>query len=143
MHIDHNNDTPGTVTLKQELLFAWIFVLFIFSWISIDVVGRALNNFTFKTLELNANSTWHTTIIAIVVVSIELITIYYFKTMNINIYEANSSFDASSHLETLMDGCNPLLGDKQCLSKNHKNCESDSLASNINMNGHLPPVAFI
>ncbi len=85
--LQFEKDPQFTVLMKQELIFVMIFILFIFSWISVEVVGRALNNFTFKTLKLNENSTFHTTVIAIVVVTIELIFIYYFKIIGIPIYD--------------------------------------------------------
>jgi hypothetical protein len=73
--------------VNQEVIFIWIFFLFIFSWISVELVGRALNNFTFETLKLDPKSTFHTTIIALVVVAIELLTIYYFRSFGIFIYD--------------------------------------------------------
>lgn len=78
--------TPFSNSLEQLLMFTWIFLLFIFSWISVAVVGRALDNFTFTTLKLNEKSTFQTTIIAFVVVAIEIATIYYFNSVGISIY---------------------------------------------------------
>lgn len=72
-------DSEFVVRMKLEILFAWMFLLFIFSWISVEVVGRALNNFTFNTLGLNEKSTYHTVIIAAVVVILELVTLSYFR----------------------------------------------------------------
>lgn len=75
------NDSEFVVRMKLEILFAWMFLLFIFSWISVEVVGRALNNFTFNTLGLNEKSTYHTVIIAAVVVILELVTLSYFRSI--------------------------------------------------------------
>jgi hypothetical protein len=74
-------DSEFVVRMKLEILFAWMFLLFIFSWISVEVVGRALNNFTFNTLGLNEKSTYHTVIIAAVVVILELVTLSYFRSI--------------------------------------------------------------
>lgn len=74
-------DSEFVVRMKLEILFAWMFLLFIFSWISVEVVGRALNNFTFNTLGLNEKSTYHTVIIAAVVVILELLTLSYFRSI--------------------------------------------------------------
>lgn len=80
-----NNDSCDT--LKHAIIFAWIFFLFILSWISVAVVGRAIDNFTFSTLKLDDKSTYHTCIIAFVIVAIELVTIYYFYSLGIPIYD--------------------------------------------------------
>lgn len=80
-------DTDSLDSLKQLIMFTWIFLLFILSWISVAVVGRALDNFTFSTLKLNQKSTYHTIIIAVVIVIIEIATIYYFNDMGINMYD--------------------------------------------------------
>lgn len=72
--------------LQQGILFTWIFFLFILSWISVAVVGRAIDNLTFTTLKLDSRSTFHTTVIAIVIIAIELATIYYFSCLGITIY---------------------------------------------------------
>lgn len=74
-------DSEFVVRMKLEILFAWMFLLFIFSWISVEVVGRALNNFTFNTLGLNEKSTYHTVIIAAVIVILELVTLSYFRSI--------------------------------------------------------------
>lgn len=99
-------DSQFTVSLKQELLFVLIFILFIFSWISVEVVGRALNNFTFRTLKLDENSTFHTSVIAFVVLFIELTLIYYFKNIGIPIYDP--IFTDNTNVATM-----PLNGSKK------------------------------
>jgi hypothetical protein len=82
-----SQDVDSLNSLKELILFTWIFLLFILSWISVAVVGRALDNFTFSTLKLNEKSTYHTVVIAIVIVIIEITTIYYFNDMGINMYD--------------------------------------------------------
>lgn len=77
------NESEFVVRMKLEILFAWMFLLFIFSWISVEVVGRALNNFTFNTLGLSEKSTYHTVIIAAVVVIIEIVTLSYFRSIGV------------------------------------------------------------
>lgn len=80
------DDMTFTVKLKDIILFTWMFLLFIFSWISVAVVGRAIDNITFTTLGLSDKSTLHTVVIAVVIVLIEILTLYYFNHLGIDLY---------------------------------------------------------
>lgn len=77
-------------TMRESCMFAMIFILFILSWISVAVVGRAIDNFTFGTLGLNDKSTYHTVVIALTVLAIEIAMIAYFRSMNIIIYDSSA-----------------------------------------------------
>lgn len=79
-------ETDSLVSFKELITFTCIFLLFILSWISVAVVGRALDNFTFSTLKLNERSTYHTVVIAVVIVIIEILAIYYFNDNGISLY---------------------------------------------------------
>ena len=151
-------DTQYTSEIKQELLFAWIFILFIFSWISIDVVGRALNNFTFRTLKLDENSTWHTTIIALVVVVLELLTIYYLRSLGVPIYDSNINSNSNPSINTentqkenTQNNINKEIDYNSIINNNYKpyiyqgiNNVSDNIIScNLNFMGELSNVNFI
>lgn len=81
---------PNSDTFSDVFQFVVIFILFIFSWISVSVVGRALDNFTFSTLKLNEKSTYQTTIIALTVVAIEITIIYYLKSFDVHVYDSSS-----------------------------------------------------
>lgn len=86
----NNNEEDSSKTLKDACLFTMIFILFILSWISVAVVGRAIDNFTFTTLKLNDKSTYHTVIIAVVVIAIEIAIIGYFKSIDVIIYDSSA-----------------------------------------------------
>ena len=75
--------------LGDVVLFAMVFILFILSWISVAVVGRALDNFTFSTLKLDSRSTFQTTVIAVTVVLIELSMIQYLNNIGVSIYDSS------------------------------------------------------
>lgn len=77
------NENEFTVKMQIELLYAWTFFLFIFSWISVELVARAINNFTFNTLKMDEKSTFQTTIIALICIIIQLLTLNYFRTLGI------------------------------------------------------------
>lgn len=83
------DETYFVENLKTGIIFAWVFFLFILSWISVAVIGRAIDNLSFETLKLNDKSTFHTSVIAFVVVSIELVTLYFFYSMGMNIYDTS------------------------------------------------------
>lgn len=85
-----NDSDDSLKTAKEACMFVWIFLLFILSWISVAVVGRAIDNFTFSTLKLNEKSTYHTVIIALVILAIEIATISYFNSIGIVIYDSSS-----------------------------------------------------
>lgn len=87
----HVNNEDYSDTLKDGIIFTWIFFLFILSWISVAVVGRFLDNLSFSTFGLNDKSTYHTFIIAVVIVAIEILTIYYFSCIGITIYDPYTS----------------------------------------------------
>ena len=142
MSTEYTVDTPYTSGIKQELLFAWIYILFIFSWISIDVVGRALNNFTFRTLGLDENSTWHTTIIAFVVIFLELLTIYYLKSSGAPIYGADCNDSPSTsnpQFDSIIDtSYHPYLykGTNNYVAENTAPC-------NLNAISNISNISFI
>lgn len=77
------SETEFSVRVKIEILYFWMFILFIFSWISVELLARAINNFTFNTLGLDEKSTYQTTIIAFVVIFIQIVTIFYFRQLQI------------------------------------------------------------
>lgn len=76
-------ESEFSVRVKIEILYFWMFILFIFSWISVELLARAINNFTFNTLGLDEKSTYQTTIIAFVVIFIQIVTIFYFRQLQI------------------------------------------------------------
>ena len=80
------DDMAFTFKMKDVILFTWMFLLFIFSWISVAVVGRAVDNITFSTLGLSDKSTLHTVVIALVIITIEVLTLYYFNHLGIDLY---------------------------------------------------------
>ncbi len=82
-------ETDSSLDLENSLLFTWIFLLFIMSWITVAVIGRAIDNFTFTTLKLDSKSTYHTTVIAVVIFVIEVFMVYYFKSLGITIYDTD------------------------------------------------------
>lgn len=81
------DDIPFSFKIQYALIFGWIFLLFILSWISVAVVGRAIDNICFTSLGLSDKSTLHTCVIALVIVLIELLTLYYFQSLGIPIYD--------------------------------------------------------
>lgn len=83
--------------------FVIVFVLFILSWISVAVVGRAIDNFTFTTLKLNDKSTYQTTIIALTIIAIEVLIIFYLKSFDINVYDTSVWH---SHNENVVNSTN-------------------------------------
>lgn len=86
--IDENDNSLNT--MREACIFTMIFILFILSWISVAVVGRAIDNFTFVTLGLNDKSTFHTVVIALVILAIEIAMIAYFNSINVVIYDSSS-----------------------------------------------------
>lgn len=99
------DDMAFTFKIKDIILFSWMFLLFIFSWISVAVVGRAVDNITFTTLGLSDKSTLHTVVIAMVIVFIEILTLYYFNNLGMNLYgdnfitSENSNKDEKSNIK--------------------------------------------
>ena len=80
-----NYENEGyAIVIKSELLFFWIFLIIIFSWILIDLYGRWLNNFTFVTLGLDEKSPWQTFVIAITVTAIIFTCIIFLKSIGYN-----------------------------------------------------------
>ena len=86
----NENEEPETylIMVKSELLFFWVFLIIIFSWVLIDLYGRWLNNFTFITLGLDEKSSWHTFIIAITVTAIIFSCIIFLKKCGYNMEPA-------------------------------------------------------
>lgn len=84
-----DSDESDRLITEDAVIFAWIFMLFIMSWVSVAVVGRAIDNFTFSTLKLNDKSTFHTCVIAFVIIGIEFATIYYFNSIGIKVYDTS------------------------------------------------------
>jgi low affinity Fe/Cu permease len=85
--IDNNQNRQHqnyAFVIQSELLFFWIFLIIIFSWILIDLYGRWLNNFTFVTLGLDEKSPWQTFIIAITVTAIIFTCIIFLKNIGYN-----------------------------------------------------------
>lgn len=86
MPSEQEDEMSFTIKMKDLIIFSWMFLLFIFSWISVAVVGRAIDNICFQTLKLSDKSTLHTVVIAIVVVLIELLTLFYFSYLGMDLY---------------------------------------------------------
>lgn len=70
--------------ISSSLLFLWIFMLVIFSWICISLWERWLNNLTFVTLKLDEKSPYHTFIIAIIVTLLIAAALIYLKSTGMN-----------------------------------------------------------
>lgn len=102
MHSEQEDDMSFTIRMKDLIIFSWMFLLFIFSWISVAVVGRAIDNICFQNLGLSEKSTLHTVVIAIVVVLIELLTLFYFSYLGMDLYGDLSNMRKCSeeHTET-------------------------------------------
>ena len=83
------------VIILNEMLFVWIFFIFVFSWILVELWTRWLDNFTFVTLKLDAKSTWHTFFIALIATAIIITMIIYLKTCNCDIQR--SIFDVDGN----------------------------------------------
>uniref|UniRef100_A0A6C0BC92 Uncharacterized protein n=1 Tax=viral metagenome TaxID=1070528 RepID=A0A6C0BC92_9ZZZZ len=143
MSTEYYVDSPYTYKLKTELLFAWLYILFIFSWISIDVVGRALNNFTFKTLKLDENSTWDTSVIAGVVVILELVTIYYFKTIGMAVYDSSPLNDTKSQSDSFLNFDDFLNGSNTSSKSNNDKSGKNLVPSNISTLSMISNLALI
>lgn len=89
MSIENSND-ESLNTAVDAFFFAMMFFLFILSWVTVAVVGRAIDNLTFQTFKLKQDSTYHTVVIALVIVAIEFATIYYFSSIGIAIYDTSN-----------------------------------------------------
>lgn len=76
------NTKTYSVEITESLLFIWIFFIVVFSWLIVDLVGRAFNNFTFVTLKMDEKNTVHTVIIALAVIAIVIACVFYLKTLN-------------------------------------------------------------
>lgn len=122
------DETYFTESLKTGIIFAWVFFLFILSWISVAVVGRAIDNLSFVTLGLNDKSTLHTFVIAFVVISIELVTLYYFYSMGMNIYDTSFMGDFSMQCD---DNKNDYNMNSVYLLNNGKGLSSINYLDNI------------
>ena len=99
---NYEDDMDFTFKIKDIILFTWMFLLFIFSWIAVGVVGRAVDNITFNTLGLSDKSTLHTIVIAMVIVIIEILTLYYFNSLGMNLYGDSIIDRSSSKIEKLL-----------------------------------------
>lgn len=79
---------PTRITLadqiSKELLFFYIFMIVIFSWILISLWGKWLDNFTFVTLGLDEKSPSHTFIIALTVTLLLIACIIFLRTFGID-----------------------------------------------------------
>ena len=86
--------------ITEELLFIWIFLIIIFSWILIDLWGVFLKNFFYVTLQLNEKSSYDTFIVALCATSIIILMIIYLKYSNHNlqpnIYNDNENSNENS-----------------------------------------------
>ncbi len=83
------------VIILNEMLFIWIFFIFIFSWILVELWTRWLDNFTYITLKLDKNSPMHTFVIALVVSAFIITMIIYLKTCNCDVQSSIFDIDGS------------------------------------------------
>ena len=84
-NIDYRNEREYSNTLRSNLFFFWIFLIIVFSWITVDFTARFINNFTFITLGLDEKSPWDTFIIAITIIAIIFTMIIYLKNWGYNL----------------------------------------------------------
>lgn len=73
----------------RDLSFVDMLLVIVLGWILVDLWKRPIDNFTFGTLGLNKNSTYHTFIIAIVATAIFLTFVFNFDSILGNIVEAD------------------------------------------------------
>lgn len=66
-----------------EFIYFWTFVIFVLSWISIELLARFINNFTFNTLGLDEKSTFQTGVIAFFFILLLVITLFYFRNLRV------------------------------------------------------------
>ena len=94
-------DQQFSVVISKELLFFWIFLIIIFSWLLIDLWGRWVNNFTFVTLNLDEKSPSHTFFIALIATIVIIVMIIYLKSSGTNIEpDVSSTFSSDSGNES-------------------------------------------
>lgn len=66
-----------------EFIYFWTFVIFVLSWISVELLARFINNFTFNTLGLDEKSTFQTGVIAFFFILLLVITLFYFRNLRV------------------------------------------------------------
>ena len=66
-----------------EFIYFWTFVIFVLSWISVELLARFINNFTFNTLALDEKSTFQTGVIAFFFILLLVITLFYFRNLRV------------------------------------------------------------
>ena len=84
-NIDYRNEREYSNILRSNLFFFWIFLIIVFSWITVDFTARFINNFTFVTLGLNEKSPWDTFIIAITIIAIIFTMVIFLKNCGYNL----------------------------------------------------------
>ena len=97
--MEYRNNQEYSNTIKSILFFMWIFFIIVLSWVTVDYVARAINNFTFYYLGLDEKSPWDTFIIAITVIAILFTMIIFLKNNGYNMqpevcnqYDRNNSY---------------------------------------------------
>jgi hypothetical protein len=80
LKISQRNQTVSDKIL-HELMFLWIFLVVVFSWILVDSWGRVYNNYCFETLKLNEKSLSDSFLVAATLTLILFIMIIYLKSL--------------------------------------------------------------
>lgn len=76
-------------TFVQDLNFVEMLFVIILGWILVALWQRTIDNFTFNSLGLNKDSTYHTFIIAIVATTIFLLFVFSFDNIFGNLVESD------------------------------------------------------
>lgn len=97
--IDINTNAPPTVTTTplattsiSNLGFLEVLMAIIIGWMLVTLWQRVLDNFTFQTLGLKQNSTYHTLIVAIAATIIFIAFVFFFQSVTVNV---EGQFDSS------------------------------------------------
>jgi hypothetical protein len=80
----------GNRFLSELSLVETLFVIII-GWVLVALWQRFIDNFTFNTLGLNEDSSYHTFIIAIAITVIFIVFLYSFQGLEANIIESDDS----------------------------------------------------
>ena len=70
----------GTAYVK-DLTFIDILIVIIFSWVLVNLWQRWIDNFTFGTLKLKKESTYHTFVIALVCTVVFIVFVFSFNSL--------------------------------------------------------------
>lgn len=83
----------------SELNFVEVLLAIILGWILVDLWQRCIDNFTFNTLKLNKNSTYHTFVIAAIATTIFLVFTFTFENIFGNLVEQDIEGGAIGPIE--------------------------------------------